>query len=414
MKKLLFIVVILLSFKTEAQRRRPVSESVGIIEKAPSIISARLKALSKDSISFKVYTELEMADVKTNVSVTESFANQFRVSWYFAPEYSSKERLGNGTLALNSSTMYEKDGKVYLQFDVQRSKSAPTAVLFLEFIDNLSKKRLTTDIPVRFENQKLRDQLAIFVNDKVNFNNYVALNQRFMVGNPNATPESLYMIQYDHVFDQAPAPMSSGTRAGVAKELKINVVRQIQSNKLISFAEEGLYFVVRDTANLESGIAIVGVDDRFPRMTMVEQVVKPLTYVSSSREISKITDATDKKLALDAYLLQIMQGDQAKAKDFMRYYFSNIEEANRLFTTYKEGWKTDKGMIFSVLGPPSKIQRSRDREVWSYTQSVGSAEMIFNFVKRQNQFVDNHYELVRYPEYQTLWYEKIEEWRRKM
>jgi GWxTD domain-containing protein len=412
MKKLFFFAL-MLGFAANAQKRPQKKESVGAVDKAPSVISVRVKTLSKDSASLKVFAELELSDVSKETSLLSAFLNQFRVGWYITTEYNSKERIGQGNVLLTDDAIREENRKIQLQFDVQKNKPAQSGVLFIEFVDNLSKKKFTTDAPLRFANQKLRDQYAVFIDDKVNYNNYVSTNQRFMISNPGMPSEPLFMIQYDHLFDQAQPPMSTTPRS-VSKEMKINVVRQIQSNKLISFAEEGLYFVVRDTAKLESGIAIVGVDDRFPRLTNIDQVVKPLTYVSSSREMAKINEAENKKLALDSYLLQVMQGDQEKAKAFMRYFFVNVEEANRLFTTYKEGWKTDKGLIFSVLGPPSKIQRSRDREVWSYTQTVGSADMIFSFVKRPNQFSDSHYELVRYPEYQTLWYEKIDEWRKRM
>ena len=79
--------------------------------------------------------------------------------------------------------------------------------------------------------------------------------------------------------------------------------------------------------------------------------------------------------------------------------------------TYKEGWKTDKGMIYLVLGPPSRIQRNGLREVWLYSQSANFSEIIFTFYRKPNQFSEDHYELVRYPEYGAYWYPFVEAWR---
>ncbi len=77
----------------------------------------------------------------------------------------------------------------------------------------------------------------------------------------------------------------------------------------------------------------------------------------------------------------------------------------------KEGWKTDKGMIFIIMGPPDRVQRSKDREVWVFSQRANFSEINFTFNRRPNQFVDDHYELQRYVEYQPIWYPMVEAWR---
>ena len=68
-------------------------------------------------------------------------------------------------------------------------------------------------------------------------------------------------------------------------------------------------------------------------------------------------------------------------------------------------------MVYIVLGPPSKVQRFRDREVWLYSQSGNFSEIIFTFYRTNNQFTDNYYELVRYPDYKQYWYPYVEAWR---
>ncbi len=59
-----------------------------------------------------------------------------------------------------------------------------------------------------------------------------------------------------------------------------------------------------------------------------------------------------------------------------------LKKLINLFTSYKEGWKTDKGMIFIVLGPPDKVQRSKDREVWTYDQRGNAQNVNFTFNRR--------------------------------
>jgi len=62
--------------------------------------------------------------------------------------------------------------------------------------------------------------------------------------------------------------------------------------------------------------------------------------------------------------------------EFKTQYFERIKEANRLFTSGKEGWLTDRGRIFILLGPPinkslypfgdSTVPYSRPQEIWHY------------------------------------------------
>ncbi|MFQ6038240.1 MAG: GWxTD domain-containing protein, partial [Candidatus Aminicenantales bacterium] len=55
-------------------------------------------------------------------------------------------------------------------------------------------------------------------------------------------------------------------------------------------------------------------------------------------------------------------------------YFSRIEEANRLFSSGRPGWLTDRGEIYILLGPPTNVDRypmgqgpgTRPTEIWYY------------------------------------------------
>jgi len=56
----------------------------------------------------------------------------------------------------------------------------------------------------------------------------------------------------------------------------------------------------------------------------------------------------------------------------MEEYYRRVDFANANFGTFIEGWKTDRGMVYIVLGPPNDIERhpfeagSKPYEIWSY------------------------------------------------
>jgi hypothetical protein len=102
-------------------------------------------------------------------------------------------------------------------------------------------------------------------------------------------------------------------------------------------------------------------------------------------------------------------GDKERAKDLMKSYFRRVELANRYFTSYKEGWKTDRGMIYIIFGLPDEVYQFTDREVWNYKNS--SYKISFDFVQSSTVFDPDNYVLIRQKKFQETWYEVIDLWR---
>jgi GWxTD domain-containing protein len=134
-------------------------------------------------------------------------------------------------------------------------------------------------------------------------------------------------------------------------------------------------------------------------------------YITTKGELSKLRTSSEKKKDLDRLWLELMSGNIKVAKRSIREYYRRVKLANKFFTTYKPGWKTDKGMVFIVFGNPSRVVRTQNKEMWTYAQNASFSDIHFTFLRTPNQFVDNHYNLVRYPEYEQVWYPKIEQWR---
>ena len=40
---------------------------------------------------------------------------------------------------------------------------------------------------------------------------------------------------------------------------------------------------------------------------------------------------------------------------FQEGYYRRVRFANEEFTQYKDGWKTDRGMIYILFGPPNQV-----------------------------------------------------------
>ncbi|GAB3714120.1 hypothetical protein GCM10027592_53670 [Spirosoma flavus] len=375
------------------------------------VTSIKGKFLAIDTTSVRVFMNLtaKMPGGQAVLSPTD-FAEHFMIAYVMYPDYNNRERLGYGTVPLSSQNVRQEGDHLTLSFDVKRPKDAVNAILLTEITETNSGAKARNDLSLRFRPAKLSDRVALFSADgQAQLRNYVNAGDTIILRDVNGTSKPLFGFRYRHDFEAASSPMNTSPKA-VSKSLSVDSTLTVTTNQPFVIPKEGLYYFMEDTTDA-SGIGLVITDKRFPKLTRPEKLIKPVLYMSTSSEINEMAQAQDTKKALDRYWLGLMAGNEEVAKRTIKSYYDRVEEANRLFTSFKEGWKTDKGMIYIVLGPPDRVQRNREREVWVYNRRANVSEINFTFTKKPNQFVDDHYELVRYIEYQPIWYPIVEAWR---
>ncbi len=211
-----------------------------------------------------------------------------------------------------------------------------------------------------------------------------------------------------HYNDDFPAalPPFSEEMGSVSRGMRVDTTYTVPPEEEITFTEKGLYLVQKDTSDV-NGLAF-RVEDDYPRFTKVESLADPLIYICTKQEFDRVKAAKGDKKAFDKVILSIT-GNAERAKNFMRNYFRRVEWANYYFTSYKEGWKTDRGMIFILFGLPDELFKFEDREVWSFDNKTLKAT--FNFVKSSTIFDPDNYVLIREKKFRETWYEKIDLWR---
>jgi GWxTD domain-containing protein len=218
-------------------------------------------------------------------------------------------------------------------------------------------------------------------------------------------PETSIVSYYNDDFPAAVPPFSEGM-SRVARSMIADSIFTIQANTPFVFSERGLYLVQKDTSSTE-GLAF-RIEDDYPRLSRIESLGDPLIYICTKQEFARLKEGKGDKKAFDKTIIGIT-GSPQRAKEFMRNYYKRVEWANTYFTSYKEGWKTDRGMIYILFGLPDELYRFSDREVWTYKNQFLNAT--FEFVRSQTLFDPDNFVLVRDKKYQETWYEKIDLWR---
>jgi len=152
---------------------------------------------------------------------------------------------------------------------------------------------------------------------------------------------------------------------------------------------EGMYYVQVDNEQ-EDGLTLFNFGGSFPDVKTSKELMEPLFYLATQAEYRDL---------------------RKKSRELIRIYYNRVIYSNLYFTSNKEGWKTDQGMIFILFGPPSRIQMTGNGERWFYYARRKSKAVEFQFVRQPDAFFHQHLVWSKSIESQTYWNEAIRSWR---
>jgi GWxTD domain-containing protein len=180
----------------------------------------------------------------------------------------------------------------------------------------------------------------------------------------------------------------------------------IQAGQPLKFSKEGLYLVQSDT-NLARGISFRVTASAYPKMTKIEDLSTSLVFISTKEEADRLKAAGSDKTAFDKVVLDITR-DKERARSLIKNYFRRVELSNIFFSSYKEGWKTDRGMMYLVFGLPDEVNRNGQYEVWTYK----AMNVKFTFRRTGSVYDPDYFVLERNKRLAETWYYTIDMWRK--
>jgi GWxTD domain-containing protein len=172
---------------------------------------------------------------------------------------------------------------------------------------------------------------------------------------------------------------------------------------------EGMYLVKVDK-ELEKGLTLFNFGGSFPEIKTPRELMEPLFYLATLAEYRDLRTQSNRKLAVDNFWLKLGNSVE-KSRELIRVYYNRVVYSNLYFSSNKEGWKTDQGMIFILFGPPNRIQMNGDTESWYYFARRKSKVVEYKFVREQDAFSDQNMMWQKTPESQSFRNEAIRSWR---
>jgi GWxTD domain-containing protein len=107
----------------------------------------------------------------------------------------------------------------------------------------------------------------------------------------------------------------------------------------------------------------------------IDLAIEQLMYIAHEDEIARLRAAQtleEKQKAFFEFWKKRDPNPSTPRNEKMLEFYARVDYANRHFSHYREGWRSDMGMVYIILGPPSSVDRhpfeidSKPYEIWSY------------------------------------------------
>ncbi|MEJ2505527.1 MAG: GWxTD domain-containing protein, partial [Ignavibacteriaceae bacterium] len=107
----------------------------------------------------------------------------------------------------------------------------------------------------------------------------------------------------------------------------------------------------------------------------IDKAITELVYIASPEEIGKMEDGKNEKEKTKRFLEFWKTKDPSpgnEQNEVFEEYYRRVDYSNKNFSQYMDGWRSDRGMVYIILGAPNNIDRhpfeydSKPYEVWQY------------------------------------------------
>ena len=275
---------------------------------------------------------------------------------------------------------------------------------------NHTKKNL---IEINFKNQFSKNNFLITDrNNKIKYTNFLSEKAWIGIESEKLNTENLFISYFETNFSMPAPPHSYGKKPFFNFKPDSIFSQPFTKVNHMSVEKFGVYFIQKDTSTKE-GLPIFYFEDNFPFVKSNNALLQPLRYITSNSEFEKLKSSNSLKFDIDNWWLNNV-GNKEKTKQVIKEYYSRVQFANKHFSSYIEGWKSDRGLIYIIYGPPMKITKNWYNEVWTYGGNNDYMNKTFTFDKIKNPLTENDFRLQRRIQYKPGWYKAVETWRKGM
>ncbi|MGQ9847137.1 MAG: GWxTD domain-containing protein [Bacteroidales bacterium] len=403
----LFVYIVLISCVTTQQTNSIHRLNVNFLYNPNAqSIHAKIIAHNKDSSTTTIYCKIPSSDLVFLPNGESSSCNlNFRCTLY---ETSQGLKLKD-TLNFTRTIVNQNLPEYILQFDLT-TKDTTSYMLDISISDPIFSNYSHQYINIERKGKiNSNDFLLINKHGQPYFNLWLSDSDTFAIVLRKNLPREWKMAWFPNQFKLCSPPYQMSTNKDFTLPPPDSIrVKLICDTCFFTMKNASILHLYRDS--IGNGKTIFKFSNNYPRLVRPSELLQPLRMLNSQKEFNELNIMADKKAAVDKFWLNTTD-NVSRARELIRVFYTRAMLANQYFTSYTEGWKTDRGMIYIIFGLPTTLYKAPGVEQWIYGTPQSPKVLVFNFIKKQNPFSDNHYVLDRNEAYKIPWLQAVDTWR---
>ncbi len=341
-----------------------------------------------------------------------NFYSNVLISYRLLPTYDSKIIIDSASVRLVDMNNDNSDKFLIGKINI-KAAAAHTYFLRITITDLNRNIDVLTVIAIEKDNDLNRQNFLVKSKetDAPLFRNYLKTGEEITINYKAKIGVNLYVRYYTRDFPLASPPFSVSDSRPFQYKQDSAFTLQLSVDGSCNFIaqKKGFYHFQLDTSK-RIGLTLFNFSDAFPEVKKAEDMVAPLRFITSKQEYDELNTSANKKAAIEKFWVN-STGNQERAKEIIRKYYNRVQDENLYFTSYLEGWKTDRGMIYLIFGSPNVIYKTANSETWIYGEENNVNSLSYSFSKVNNPFTNNDYTLDRSVVYKQSWYTAVDIWR---
>jgi hypothetical protein len=410
-KQAIRFLLILLLFWVSCKPPKMAGRMAASLSREQLDLHPRALVFHEDTNRTRVYFDLKPSELLAMRSEGHSMAKRLRIRYELYPSMDAKSASDSGSYQILDTLPHSPNDRILSSFSIPFS-FGKTGVLVIQFSD-LNRKS---------------DQVLLVKIDKTNSRS----RQFYLPMNLDSTPVFSYRTANPQpVLLRWWKPLRNPVQARVYRRefplplppfsLKEPRPFDYQADSIffahpnsdgwltLQMQQKCFYHLVADT-NSREGLTLFSFGEGFPVIDEPLELARTVRFITTRQEYDEISGNNGQTPGLEGFWLRC-SGGRDKAKSLMNTYYSRVETANQFFTSFDQGWKSDRGLIFIVFGSPTSVNYDSNSETWTYGEDNSNRSVRFSFSKVENPFSDNDYMLNRSEIYKDTWLRMVDAWR---
>jgi len=414
MKKIsLLILSILIIISSCVTKQVPRGTKTGASKYNPTsnVLHPQFKVFHENDNYSKLYFKLFTKELRFS-SANENRTNQavLKVSYKITASMKSNNIIDSAKTTLKIKK-HAKQTSIISFFKI-KNINLEQYLIEVNLYDFYGNKKSQSYIRVNKSNDGNEQYYISFKGKKQKpiFTEHFKPSDTLLIKTKNRLASQMSVIHYNTDFKIAEKPNYAKTKKSI--KLKKDTIYKIPiiENKSKFYANKTGIYIIRADSTKVRGMMKVQFENAYPLISKSNEMIEAARYILTEDEKTSLLISKNKKLSIDNFWIKTGKSKE-QARELIKIWYNRATYSNYYFTSYKKGIKTDRGMIYTVFGPPDDIKYFDDAEKWIYINTKSVSKLEFVFIKQANSISKNDYTLIREGKYEAVWNRAIKTWR---